>query len=154
MAYKGKAHSTSNYGGFFEENAFRPGIQTEPNPRPGWSSAGVFPQIVWFQFEEQKTLTKIGFSTRSNEPTVSQAPKRFEVVASVDCNQFQSNAEVLLSIEDAGFEKMNRDIPRVVDTSFSDYSTYEDGLRCCRSGSLLWPMMDGQYLAIGRCTEH
>ena len=108
MAYKGKAHSTSNYGGFFEENAFRPGIQTEPNPRPGWSSAGVFPQIVWFQFEEQKTLTKIGFSTRANEPTVSQAPKKFEVAASVDCQQFQSNAEVLLSIEDAGFEKMNQ----------------------------------------------
>ena len=46
------------------------------------------------------------------------------------------------------------DIPRVAKSSFSDYNTDEDGLRSRRSGSLLWPMMDGQYLAIGRCTEH
>ena len=104
MKYVGKACSSSELKGFFAENAFRP--QTR-GKRP-WASAGLFPQLVWFLFEEHKTLAKLGFSARSNGVQVKQAPQKFEVVASVDCDQFESSAEVLLLVENAGFEKENQ----------------------------------------------
>ena len=74
--------------------------------RVSWSSQDQeFPHHVWFQFEKPKTLTKIGFSTRLEDAGITQAPKKFEVVASGDCNLFMSAAEVLLVVENAGFDK-------------------------------------------------
>ena len=84
------------------EMAFRP---PETNQYKSWVSSGDPPHHVWFQFEERKTLTKIGFSTRRH---IDTAPKKFEVVASVDCNRFMDTAEVLLVVENAGFVEDNQ----------------------------------------------
>ena len=97
MEYVGKAHASSAY--LPAQNALHP----EAIKKSPWMSERGFPQSVWFQFEEQKFLTKIGFS--SDWYDVNRAPKKFEVVGSMDCEQFESTAEVLLVVENAGFDK-------------------------------------------------
>ena len=58
------------------EMAFKP-RQGSRNP---WCSGNGLPQDVWFQFENDFVLTKIGFSSRIHtEGKIFQAPREFEV---------------------------------------------------------------------------
>ena len=71
------------------------------------------PHFVWFQFNEPKFLTKIGFSSRHLAWWECQSPKKFDVVAAKDpqdCENFQEKSEVLLRIDDAGFQRENQDL--------------------------------------------
>ena len=70
------------------------------SPKPWASAENDFPQYLWFKFEVSHVLTKIGFSTRSDRrDSAAGDPKKFDVIASQDCNQFN----VLLHVEDAAF---------------------------------------------------
>ena len=105
MAYVGKPHSSSSLPDYPAAHAFRPQII---EGRKYWPWANQkdypFPHSVWFEFEEPKFLTKIGFSTRVESDHIGQAPIKFEVIAALKCEDFLSNAEVLLTVEDAGFK--------------------------------------------------
>ena len=108
--YEGKAFASSvlNSYGRTAMHAFRPqGVVP-------WSSAmdQAPPHYVWFQFQQPKTLTKIGFSTRTEGRLFDQAPLKFDVVAAASAEgcgvDFKSKARILLSIEKAGFQKGNQ----------------------------------------------
>ena len=61
------------------EMAFKP-QQGSRNPWCSGTRPGAVPQVVWFQFENDFVLTKIGFSSRIHaEGEIFQAPKEFEV---------------------------------------------------------------------------
>ena len=104
MTYIGKPYASSGHSNRPAKHAFR----RETDESRAWTSNGAFPHFVWFEFEENKTLTKIGFSSDRRK---NWAPKKFEVLASMQCErweQFDATAEVLLVVENAVFDEADQ----------------------------------------------
>ena len=103
--YDGSAHASSLTGSYLAENAFKPQHVDSSKPWANHQSRK-FPHFVWFQFKEPKIMTKIGFSTRMG--IFRQVVKKFDVIAAASFGTGCGSWRILLSVENAGFERSNQ----------------------------------------------
>ena len=111
IEFVGEAHSSTSLDGYSANCAF--GDPCE-NGNP-WASGRNQepPHLIWYQFHEPKFLTKIGFSSRTSEWWECRSPEKFDVIAALDandCGDFNKNSNILLSIENAGFQRLDHAI--------------------------------------------
>ena len=77
VAFVGTAKASSEHN---DDHAAKMAFKPQQGSSNPWCSGNGLPQDVWFQFENDFVLTKIGFSSRIHaEGEIFQAPKEFEV---------------------------------------------------------------------------
>ena len=122
--YVGKARATSYQDD--AHSAVHAFVRQGPGQPPWASKIGVKPPyVISYRFKEPKSVTKIGFSSRIDGWWKCQSPKKFDVVAALDpqdCRIFMANSQVLLSVEDAGFQRQDQAlswmIPKEMQSSY------------------------------------